>query len=340
MQQVVVSRHGGPGVLKLETAADPAPGIGEIVIDVAAAGVNFADILGRLGCYPDAPRPPFVPGFEVAGRISGLGGGVEAFRLGDRVAAMTLFGGYASKIKVTTERVIALPDGVRFEEGAAVPVVYLTAQMLLGSFGCCRPGETVLVESAAGGLGMACIDLAGLMGLNVVASCSRGKVPALQAAGVAAIVVAEDPSARARILEFTGGRGVDLAVTSRAGPHWGRLLQVLAPGGRLAVVGARPALKPPWTTITLLRDIALTPWWRTHPFALMQANKAIFGLNLYRLALSAPQLVERARDAVAARWRDGKLRPTIDSTFPLGAAGAAQERLSRRQNVGKVVLTV
>ena len=127
MRAVVITKHGGPEVLEIQERPEPAPGSGQVRIDVRAAGVNFADTLARVGLYPDAPEPPCVVGYEVAGKISAVGEGVDAGRVGERVMAGTAFGGYAEQVVVPVADVVALPDRLSFEEGAAVPVVYATA---------------------------------------------------------------------------------------------------------------------------------------------------------------------------------------------------------------------
>jgi NADPH:quinone reductase-like Zn-dependent oxidoreductase len=155
MRAVVITKHGGPGVLQVQERPDPSLGPGEVRIDVAAAGINFADIMARLGFYPDAPKTPCVVGYEVAGTILELGEGVEDLNHGQRVIAGTEFGGYASQVVVPADGVIALPDGLTFEQGAAIPVNYGTAWMGLFGFGSLQPGERVLIHAAAGGVGIA-----------------------------------------------------------------------------------------------------------------------------------------------------------------------------------------
>ena len=146
MRAVVITKHDGPGVLQVQERSDPAPGPGQVRIEVAAAGVNFADVMARMGLYPDAPKTPCVIDYEVAGTIVELGEGVEGLAHGQRVAAGTKFGGYASQVVVPASNVVALPDELTFEQGAAIPVNYATAWAGLVRYGNLQHGERVLIH--------------------------------------------------------------------------------------------------------------------------------------------------------------------------------------------------
>src|ERR1700722_5893638 len=160
MRAVVITKHGGPGVLEVQEQPDPQIGPGEVRIDVAAAGINFADVMARMGLYPDAPKTPCVVGYEVAGTVLELGEEVAGLTPGQRVVAGTMFGGYASQVVVPASDVVALPDELSFEQGAAIPVNYGTAWAALIGYGSLRPGERVLVHSAGGGVGIAATQIA------------------------------------------------------------------------------------------------------------------------------------------------------------------------------------
>src|SRR6476469_9129657 len=175
MRAVVITKHGGPGVLQVQEMDDPVLGPGQVRIDVAAAGINFADVMARMGLYPDAPKPPCVVGYEVAGTILELGEGVEGLMPGQRVLAGTQFGGYASQVVVSAEDVVALPDELSFEQGAAIPVNYGTAWAALLGYGSLRRGERVLVHSAGGGVGIAATQIAKRHGAEVYGTASPGK---------------------------------------------------------------------------------------------------------------------------------------------------------------------
>jgi NADPH:quinone reductase-like Zn-dependent oxidoreductase len=161
MRQAVITRHGGADVFEMRESPDPVPRDGEIRIRVRAAGINFADILARIGIYPDAPKPPVVVGYEVAGVVDAVGNGVTTPYEGDRVVALTRFGGYADCVVVPASQAYRFPDSLSDAEAAAVPVTYLTAAIALYRMAALTAGETVLVHNAGGGLGIAATQLAG-----------------------------------------------------------------------------------------------------------------------------------------------------------------------------------
>ena len=176
MRAVVITKHGDTSVLKmLERPDPPPPAAGQVCIAVAAAGVNFADHLARVGLYPEAPKPPCVVGYEVAGILAAVGEGVDPARIGDRVFAGTRFGGYAEIVNVKAADTVALPDSLSFEQGAAIPVNYTTAWAALHGYGSLRAGERVLIHAAAGGVGIAAVQLAKAAGAEVHGTASPGK---------------------------------------------------------------------------------------------------------------------------------------------------------------------
>src|ERR1700742_1147486 len=185
MRAVVITKHGDLSVLQVQERPDPPPaGPGQVRIAVRAAGVNFADHLARVGLYPDAPKLPAVVGYEVAGTVEAVGEGVSAGRVGERVLAGTRFGGYAESVNVAAADSVALPDGLSFEQGAAVPVNYATAWAALHGYGSLRAGERVLVHAAAGGVGIAAVQLAKAAGAEVHGTASPGKDQRLADLGI------------------------------------------------------------------------------------------------------------------------------------------------------------
>src|SRR5689334_2321261 len=168
MQQNCITKPGPPDVLQVREASDPAPGPGEVRIRVRASGINFADLMARMGLYPDAPKPPCVVGYEVAGVVDEIGAGVGGVAVGERVIAPTRFKGYAELVVVPAAQVVALPDGMSFEAGAALPVNYLTAILMLEVLGNVRAGDRVLIHGAAGGVGLAAVQLCRIYGAEVI----------------------------------------------------------------------------------------------------------------------------------------------------------------------------
>ena len=172
MRAVLLRKPGPPGALTIETLPDPTPGPGEVLIAVRAAGVNFADVLARQGLYPEAPKRPFVPGFESAGEVAALGPGVSEFRVGQRVLAYHLSGGYAERVAVSADRVFALPDSISFQTAVVLPLNYGTAHVALYRTGPVEPGMRLFVHAAAGGVGLAVLDLGRRAGLEITGAAS------------------------------------------------------------------------------------------------------------------------------------------------------------------------
>src|SRR3954471_18890814 len=185
MRAVVITKHGRPELLQVqERPAPDRPLGGQVAIEVAAAGINFADTMARVGLYPDAPKPPVVVGYEVAGTVLAVGPGVDNVQPGRRVMAGTRFGGYAEQIVVKAADVVPLPDELSFEQGAAIPVNYATAWAGLIRYGTLQPGERVLIHAAAGGVGISATQIAKRQGAEVYGTASPGKHEAVRAQGV------------------------------------------------------------------------------------------------------------------------------------------------------------
>src|ERR1700722_8948536 len=184
MRQVVITRYGTPEVLQVRETPDLAPRDGEVRIAVRAAGVNFADVMARLGLYPHAPKPPVVVGYEVAGVVDAVGCGVTSCREGDRVVALTYFGGYATQAIVPAGFAFAIPDALSATDAAAIPVNYLTAYLALYRLANVTAGETVLIHGAGGGVGIAATQLARLRGATILGTASSMKHDAIRREGV------------------------------------------------------------------------------------------------------------------------------------------------------------
>jgi NADPH:quinone reductase-like Zn-dependent oxidoreductase len=336
MKQLVIPRYGPPEVLAVREASDPAVLPGTVRIRVRAAGVNFSDLLARQGLYPDAPKPPCTVGYEVAGLVDAVGAGVTAPRVGDRVVATTRFGGQSELVVVPTAVVFPLPAGWSLEQGAAFPVVYLTAHHMLVRVAAARRGETVLVHAAAGGVGLAVAELSRILGFRVLGLASAGKHAILREYGVEPLD-GRDPR-WFDVVRRAAPRGVDVVLDAVGGDSWRHGYRLLAPAGRLVCYGAsvlsegtgRNLLKTIWRVVRFPRFGTL---------ALMNDNKSVAGVNLGHLwndqALLAPQV-----EALLGYAREGKLTPRVDRTFPLAEAAAAHRYIHERRNIGKVVLVL
>ncbi len=185
MKSLWITAFGGPEKLQIRESPDPLPGAGQVVIEVERAGLNFADIMGRVGLYPDAPKPPMVMGYEVAGRVTAVGADVRHVRAGDRVLAMPRFGGHANRARVDAWQVIKIPEQMSFDQAAALPTNYLTAYHMLFQVGHLRPFDKVLIHMAAGGVGLAAIQLCRTVeGVEIFGTASLTKHDYLRQAGV------------------------------------------------------------------------------------------------------------------------------------------------------------
>lgn len=337
MQQVWITRHGSPEVLQVREAPVPSPNKSEILVKVAAAGVNFADILARTGIYPDAPKPPCVIGYEVAGEVAVLGSSVTSFSIGDRIIAPTHFGGYSSYVCVPEEQAFPLPKGLGFAQGAALPVTYLTAYQLVIAMGRIEPGETILLHSAGGGVGLSVIDLAAIVGAKVIGIASSAKHDFLRARGLYGIIDGQTDDIMARVMKLTNGRGVDLALDAKGGRSWRDSYACLKTTGRLGVYGISSAITLGGRWLPAVRALAGAPWFRFNPLAIMNDNRGIFGVNLRHVWEDFEPARTWMRQILD--WQiQGKFTPIVDRSFPFREAALAHRYLQSHSNIGKVVL--
>ncbi len=334
MRAVVITKHGGPGVLQVQERPDPELEPGAVRIGVAAAGINFADVMARMGLYADAPKTPCVVGYEVAGTVLELGEGASSpahpLSHGQRVFAGTQFGGYASQVVVNAGDVVALPDELTFEQGAAIPVNYGTAWAGLIGFGSLQPGERVLVHSAGGGVGIAATQLAKRAGAEVYGTASPGKHARIVELGVD------------HALDYTkpgwerGLPKLDLILDAVGGKSFRLSYSLLRPGGRLIAFGASSVVSGERRNIlTALRAVARMP--RFNMIKQMSESKAVIGLNMLSLWKDRGTLqpwIAPMREMLD----DGTVKPVLAGAFSFEDAGAAHTMITERRNVGKVVL--
>lgn len=339
MRALVIAGYGGPDVLRVEERADPAPGPGEALVRVRAAGVNFADVMARAGLYPEAPKPPSVVGYEVAGEVERVGEGVEGVSPGDRVLGGTRFGGYAELVAAPANALVPLPEEWSFEEGAAFPVNYATAYAALCRYGSLHAGERVLVHAAAGGVGIAATQIAGIVGAEVYGTASASKHEAIRGFGVAHPIDYRAESFVAAVRRVAGDkRPLDLVMDPIGGPNLWRSYSLLRPGGRLVAYGVSTAVTGERRTLKgLARMLLGTPISSALP--LMSQSKSLIGLNLLTL-WDAKGSLDELIDPLRAWVDDGRLRPVVAEAFPLERGADAHRMLLERRNVGKVVLTL
>jgi NADPH:quinone reductase-like Zn-dependent oxidoreductase len=317
VRAVVITRAGPPEVLQVEERRDPEPGPGQVAIDVQACGVNFADTMARVGLYPDAPDLPAVVGYEVAGTVVGSG---------ERVLAGTRFGGYASRVVVGEDDVVPLPERLSFEQGAAIPVNYATAWAGLVRYGGLQAGERVLLQAAAGGVGIAAIQLAKRFGAEVYGAAAPAKHDAVRAQGAVAV----DYDQR-------GLPKFDLVMDAVGGRSFRRAYDLLNPGGRLIAFGASAVMSgEKRNLITAARAALRMP--RFNLIKQMSASKSVIGLNMLTLWDHAGTLRPWI-DPLVELMEDGTIQPVVAAAVPFDDAPEAHRMIAERRNVGKVVLT-
>ena len=317
---------------------DPEPGPGQVRIRVAVAGLNFAEVMAAQGLYPDAPKPPCVVGYEVAGVVDALGAGSPGPDAGQRVLAMTHFGGHSDVVCVPADQALPIPEAMSFETAAALPVNYLTAYHMLFRVACVRPRERVLVHMAAGGVGTAVLQLCRMVDdVTVFGTASAGKHDVLRAEGCTYPIDYHATDYAAEVRRLTGGEGVDVVLDPLGGNDWRKGLKLLRPSGRLVAFGfanlaSGPRRRPAHMASQVLGVPLLTP------LQLMNQNKTVSGVNVGRLWGEMAVLREELQ-AVLALWDQGRIKPHIDGSYPFAEAAAAHRRILQRQNIGKILLT-
>lgn len=337
MKALVLTKHGPPEVLQVRDWPAPQPGPGQVLVRVHAAGLNFAEVMARMGLYPPAPKPPCVLGYEVAGVVEAVGAGVERPAVGERVAAATRFGGWAEYAVAGAPDTVPVPAGLSFEQAAAIPVNYATAYAALVPGAGLRPGERVLIHAAAGGVGIAATQIAKHLGAEVFGSASPGKREALLAQGVDHPIdrTAATPVAQ-QVRAITGGEGLDVVLDALGGSSFGRSYRLLRGGGRLVIYGASTIVGGERRNLVrALRGLlAMRPF---KPVRLMRDNKAVIGLELLGLWDERGSL-EGLVEPLVGLLEAGVIRPQVAAAFPFERAAEAHRMIGERRNVGKVVL--
>jgi NADPH:quinone reductase-like Zn-dependent oxidoreductase len=332
MRAVVITKHGDPSVLQVQERPDPPPpGPGQVKVAVRAAGVNFADTMARVGLYEDAPPVPSVVGYEVAGTITAVGAGVDPGRHGQRVMAGTRFGGYAEQVVVDERDAIPLPDGLSFEQGAAIPVNYATAWAGLLGYGSLRAGDRVLIHAAAGGVGIAATQLAKAAGAEVHGTASPGKHARLAELGVDRAI---DYRRRGWWKDLPS---YDLIMDAIGGTSFGRSYALLRPGGRLIAYGASAVHQDETRNLRKALPHAGRMFRGFNLIRQMGESKAVIGLNMLSLWDDRGTLepwIAPLDQALA----DGTVQPVVHAAVPFADAPEAHRIIGARENVGKVVL--
>lgn len=331
-----MTKAGGVEVLKIHEVDEPQPGKGEVKIDVKAAGINFADIMARKGIYPDAPKKPCVVGYEVSGLIESVGDGVDSSLVGNLVIAIMRFGGYAEKVITPVSYVFKKPDSLSFEQGAAIPVNYLTAYQLLVVMGGLKQNERLLIHNAGSGVGIAALDIAKHIVAIPYGTASSHKHEFLIERGLKYVIDYRTQDWLKEIQQITGGQGVNLIIDPIGGKNTWKSYRALARTGRLGLFGLSTATQTRFSVkFNLVRTVLKMP--RFHPVRLMNANKGIFGVNIGHMW----GIEEKMRPWMRAIMKgvdEGWVRPHVDRVFPFEKVAEAHMYIEERRNIGKVVL--
>ena len=343
MRAMVVRRYGPPEVFEWQERPDPQPKAGEVLIRVKAVGINFADLLQRMGIYPGTPKPPFVPGLEIAGVVEkapagGKSGEGESLRPGDAVAAFTSFSAYAEWAAVSAAQAFRLPAGMSFEDAAAIPVNYLTAYHSMFAMGNLQKGDRILIHGAAGGVGIAAVQLARARGLVTYGTAGPTKQDFMRKIGV------DHPIdyTKTHFLEAvrkSAPDGIEMVMDPIGGKSFADSEKCLGATGRLVVYGFSAVAGPDGkkNIFRALKAIWQTP--KFHPMKLMSENRAVIGVHLGRMQ-NRGALLRRELTELFQMYGAGQIKPVIGRTFPLAEAAAAHRYIHERKNIGKVVLTV
>lgn len=334
-KRVVITKAGGVRAITTRPMEAPVPGTGQVRVKVAYAGINFADLLMRMGFYQPRPPFPFTPGYEVSGVIDALGEGVSGFEVGQRVVAAMRNGGQASYVVSPVDRVIPLPEGISLQAAASTPVTYMTAHHMLHHLGHLRPEDKVLVHGGAGGVGTAALQLCKWAGVEKVwATSSKAKHHILEQYG-ARPIDRHDEDFVAIINSETDGRGVDHVLDPIGGDNLRRSLSCLDEGGRLYTYGlsaAAPSGKRSlWKAFFALRK---TP--KFDALRLMTRNRAVFGVHMGTWTNEAVMQDQLAR--IVEGIQTGHLEPIIDRVFDANEVQAAHQYIHDAKNIGKVLL--
>ena len=328
MQALIVKEHGSLDKLTLGEFPDPKPGKSEVLVDVHAASVNFPDLLVIGGTYQNLPPRPFVPGKDLAGVVAAVGEGVTRVKAGDRVMAQIEHGAFAERAVVRESQCFVMPEKMRYEEGAAMGLVYLTAHFALIERAQFRAGETVLVTGAAGGVGLAAVQLAKALGAIVIAAVSsEEKAQVVRDSGADHVVRTDVPdlrdALRQQVFDAVGKRGVDLVLDSVGGDVFDACLRVLAWCGRLVIIGFAAGRIPKVKTGYLLVK-----------------NISLIGLQSSDYRDRAPEIVRQTQERLFALYNEGKLKPHVMTAYAMKDYLAALNMVKDRKVLGKVVITM
>ncbi len=335
MKKVVYTRIGGPDSIEIIDEELEKPGREQVKVRVYKAGINFADLMMRQGLYGSNPDFPFTPGYEVSGIITDVGEDVKDLSIGERVIAMTGFGGYSEEVVVHFNRIIKIPENMSFDQAAAMPVTYGTAYHMLVHLGGIKKGDTVLIHHAAGGVGTAAAQICNSFGAKlVIGTASKSKKEFVESLGM--VFVDKEREDFVKICkDLTGGKGVHQAIDPVAGKHLKKSYESLRNGGKLHCFGASSAVPKEKRSIAA----AIRMWINTpkfNPMKMMNSNKAIFGVHMGRM--DDEEIFKNHLAELGLLLEKGDINPIIDSVWRFEKVAEAQKHMHNRRNKGKVLL--
>ena len=323
MKAIICHELTGPAALRLEEVPEPRPGPSQVRIRVRACGVNFADSLITRGQYQKQPQPPFSPGFEVSGEVLEWGAGVTGVSVGDRVIAITPYGGYAEQVVADINRCVPMPAAMSWEHGAAFPVVFGTSHVALCYRARLRAGETLVVHGASGGVGLTAVAIGKQLGAMVIATASDPeKLKVAREHGADHLIDTHREDVRTRIKELTEGRGANVVYDPVGGDLFTASLRSIAFEGRILVIGFAGGVIPQIPANHLLVK-----------------NVDVIGLNWPAYAELHPQVMTESFRTLLHWYLDGMIKPHVSATYPLKQATEALNQVVARKSTGKVVIT-
>jgi NADPH:quinone reductase-like Zn-dependent oxidoreductase len=338
MKAIVITQYGAAHeAFELQERPTPQPGDGQVRIAVEAFGLNYADISARQGTYADAPPPPCVIGYEVVGRIDALGSGVTQLAVGQRVAALTRFGGYATAAVTDARAAVSIPDDLDAGVAVAIPTQGGTAYYCAEELVRLHPGDHVLVHAAAGGVGTWLVQLCKRRGCVVYGTAgSDAKLDTLRKLGVDHPINYRREDFAEAVQRIRGVAGLDVIFDSLGGSAVRKGLRLLAAGGRIVCFGAAERESGPWQLVRDARFAASFGF--VHPIPLLMHCKSILGVNMLRLADQRPETLGRVLHAVADLTLKGEIQPLVGGRFTTDQIAAAHELLGGRGSTGKIVV--
>jgi len=338
MERIYLVRTGSSKTaFEFRSEPDPMPGPGEVRIKVEASGLNFADVMARLGIYPDAPALPCVLGYEVAGRVDETGPGVN-LKKGDRILSMTKFGGYSSHLVVPAENCVPIPAQMDSATATALGTQFTTAWYSAEEVVRLHKGDHVLIQAAAGGVGTALVQLARRRGCVIYGTASNpDKLKLLKELGVQHPINYREKDFETEIRNLRGGKGLDYVFDSLGGTAFKKGMRLLQPGGRIVFLGAAEMAGPKKSFVKMAKTAI--GFGLISPIKLVSESKGVIGVNMYHVSQTRPDVLRECFVSLMDVVMKGEVRPILGKAFPARDIADAHELLGSGKSVGKVALT-